>query len=61
MGDISKVMRRRYDGSKYKLCMVVERFFNRRKHYCRGATRYDETDLGYLGFVCLVSLIATVP
>jgi len=49
--------RRRYDKTRYKLRNVVERFFNRLKHYRRVATRYDKTDRNYFGFVCLASLI----
>ena len=51
------VRRRRYDRTRYKLRNVVERFFNRVKHYRRVATRYDKTDPNYLGFVCLASLM----
>ena len=54
------IRRRRYDKIKYKLRNVVERFFNRIKHYRRVATRYDKTDSNYLGFLCLASLLTTV-
>jgi len=54
------IRRRRYDRKKYKLRNVVERFFNRIKHYRRVATRYEKTDPNYLGFVCLASLVATI-
>lgn len=54
------IRRRRYDRQKYKLRNIVERFFNRIKHYRRVATRYDKTDPNYFGFVCLASLMATV-
>ena len=54
------IRRRRYDRKKYKLRNVVERFFNRIKHYRRVATRYDKTDANYFGFVCLASLLATI-
>jgi transposase len=50
---------RRHDRTRYKLRNVVERFFNRIKHYRRVATRYDKTDRNYFGFVCLASLIVT--
>lgn len=49
--------RRRYDRTRYKLRNIVERFFNRIKHYRRVATRYDKTDPNYFGFICLASLI----
>lgn len=52
--------RRRYDRTLYKLRNVVERFFNRVKHYRRVATRYEKTDPNYMGFVCLASLVTTV-
>lgn len=48
--------RRRYDRERYKLRNVVERFFNRVKHYRRVATRYDKTDTNYFGFLCLAAL-----
>lgn len=53
------IRRRRYDRIKYKLRNVVERFFNRIKHYRRVATRYEKTDSNYLGFLCLASLLTT--
>jgi len=52
--------RRRYDRIKYKLRNIVERFFNRIKHYRRVATRYEKTDSNYLGFLCLASLLSTI-
>ena len=52
--------RRRYDRTKYKLRNVIERFFNRIKHFRRVATRYEKTDTNYLGFVCLASLVTTL-
>lgn len=51
--------RRRHDRTRYKLRNLVERFFNRIKHYRRVATRYDKTDRNYFGFVCLASLMIT--
>ena len=52
--------RRRLDRTKYKLRNVVERFFNRIKHFRRVATRYEKTDSNYFGFLCLASLISTI-
>jgi transposase len=52
--------RRRYDKTKYKLRNVVERFFNRLKHYRRVATRYEKTARNYLGFVHLAALWISV-
>jgi transposase len=51
--------RRRYDQTRYKLRNVVERFFNRIKHFRRVATRYDKNDSNYFGFICLASLLTT--
>jgi transposase len=51
---------RRYDRIKYKLRNVIERFFNRIKHYRRVATRYEKTDPNYFGLLCLASLLTTV-
>lgn len=50
----------RYDRIKYKLRNVIERFFNRIKHYRRVATRYEKTDPNYFGFLCLASLLTTI-
>ena len=50
---------RRHDRSRYKLRNVVERFFNRIKHYRRVATRYEKTDRNYFGFVYLASMAIT--
>ena len=52
--------RRRYDRTKYKLRNVIERFFNRVKHFRRVATRYEKTDPNFLGFLCLATLMATL-
>ena len=51
--------RRRYNREKYKLRNVVERFFNRIKHFRRVATRYEKTDASYAGFLCLAALLVT--
>jgi transposase len=48
--------RRRYDKERYKHRNVVERFFNRVKHFRRVATRYEKTAINYLGFLCFASL-----
>ena len=54
------IRRRRYDRVRYKLRNVVERFFNRIKHYRRVATRYEKTASSYFGFLCLASLLTTI-
>jgi transposase len=52
--------KRRHDRTRYKLRNVVERFFNRLKHFRRIATRYDKTDANYQGFLCLAALMITI-
>lgn len=54
------IRRRRYDREKYKLRNVIERFFNRVKHYRRVATRYEKTARNYFGFLYLASLVTTI-
>ncbi|GAB4134255.1 hypothetical protein JCM17478_29550 [Thermopirellula anaerolimosa] len=57
---LKEIRRRRYDRIKYKLRNVVERFFNRIKHYRRVATRYEKTAPNRLGFLCQASLLTTI-
>jgi transposase len=45
---------RDYDRHLYKDCNLVERFFNRIKHFRRIATRYEKLDRSYLAFLSLV-------
>ena len=52
--------RRRYDKKLYKLRNVIERFFNRLKHYRRIATRYDKTDTSYMGFLSLATMLVNM-
>jgi len=52
-----RIHQRRYDRTRYKLRNVVERFFNRLKHFRRIATRYDKTDTNYQGFLCVAALM----
>ena len=52
--------RRRYDRTRYRLRNVIERFFNRLKHYRRVATRYDKTDSNYRAFLCLAAVITVL-
>lgn len=54
------IRRRRYDKELYKNRNIIERFFNRLKHYRRVATRYDKTDPNFLGFVLLAAVFVTV-
>jgi len=54
------IRKRRYNKQSYKLRNVIERFFNRIKHYRRVATRSDKTDESYLGFVTLAALFVAI-
>ena len=45
------------DWSLYKARNAVERFFNKLKHWRRIATRYDKTDLMYMGGITLASIL----
>jgi transposase len=42
---------REYDEELYKERNLIERMFNKLKHFRRVATRYDKLDIAYLGFV----------
>jgi transposase len=44
-------VQRRIDKIRYKQRNVIERFFNRLKHYRRVATRYDKTARNFFAFV----------
>lgn len=46
----------RYDADLYKERNLVERFFSKRKHFRRIATRYDKFLANFLGFVPLGSI-----
>ena len=46
---------REFDPQVYKARNLVERFFNRIKHFRRVATRYDKLDGRYLAFVAITS------
>jgi transposase len=47
---------RPYDHHLYKDRNLVERFFNRLKHYRRVATRYDKLARNYCAFIAIVSV-----
>ncbi len=47
---------REYDKALYKERNLVERFFNKLKHFRRVATRYDKTASAFLGFVHLAAI-----
>ena len=45
-----------YDRELYKQRNLVERFFNKLKHFRRVATRYDKLLANFLGFVKLAAV-----
>lgn len=49
-------VRRKYDVDLYKERNLIERMFNKMKHFRRVATRYDKLDIAYMAFV-LISAI----
>jgi len=48
---------RRFDAVLYKERNLIERFFNKIKHFRRIATRYDKLARNYAGFLSLVAAI----
>mgnify|MGYP001482874870 CR=1 FL=1 len=46
-------VRKAYDKGLYKQRNLVERFFNKLKHFRRIATRYDKLLENFMGFVML--------
>jgi transposase len=47
---------RDYDKELYKERNLIERMFNKLKHFRRVATRYDKLDIAYLGFVFIAAI-----
>ena len=47
---------REHDKELYKERNLIERMFNKLKHFRRVATRYDKLDISYLGFVFLAGI-----
>ena len=47
---------RNYDQELYKERNLIERMFNKLKHFRRVATRYDKFDIAYLGFVFIAGI-----
>jgi transposase len=56
----NRKVQRKYSKKKYKRRNLVERFFNRLKHYRRVATRYDKTARNFLAFVHLATTLVTL-
>jgi transposase len=52
--------KRRYSKRPYKTRNLVERFFNRLKHYRRIATRYEKTARNYFTFVNLAATLVSL-
>ena len=48
---------RYYDQELYKERNLIERMFNKLKHFRRVATRYDKLDIAYLAFAFLATLV----
>ncbi len=48
---------RAFDASLYKDRNLIERFFNKIKHFRRTATRYDKLARNYAGFLNLVAAL----
>jgi transposase len=46
-----------YDRCAYRARNLIERFFNRIKHYRRIATRYDKLACSYMAFVRIVCAV----
>lgn len=47
---------RDYDQALYKERNLIERMFNRLKHFRRVSTRYDKLDIAYLAFAFLAGI-----
>lgn len=47
---------RDYDQELYKERNLIERMFNKLKHFRRVATRYDKLDIAYLAFAFLAGI-----
>jgi transposase len=56
----NRVSKRRYSRREYRTRNLVERFFNRIKHFRRVATRYDKLADSYLAFASLACVFGPV-
>ena len=52
----NRKVQRPYDAELYKERNVIERFFNKLKHFRRVATRYDKLLANFMGFVKLAAI-----
>jgi putative transposase len=53
----NRTFQRPYDADLYKERNVIERFFNKLKHFRRIATRYEQTARAFLSMIQLVSVV----
>jgi transposase len=53
----NRTKQRDYDRDRYKDRNLVERFWNKVKHFRRVATRYEKTARNFLAFVHVASII----
>ena len=52
----NRIIQREYDTELYKERNLVERLFNKLKHFRRIATRYDKTASAFLAFIHIASI-----
>jgi len=52
----NRKLQRPYDRELYKERNIIERFFNKLKHFRRVATRYDKLLANFMGFVKLAAI-----
>ena len=52
----NRTFKRPYDAELYKERNIIERFFNKLKHFRRVATRYDKLLVNFMGFVKLAAI-----
>jgi transposase len=52
----NRKIRREYDEALYKERNLIERMFNKIKHFRRISTRYDKTALSFLSFLHIVGI-----
>jgi transposase len=53
----NRAEQREYDRERYQDRNLVERFWNKIKHYRRVATRYEKTACNFLGFIHVASIM----
>jgi transposase len=56
-GKKNRIIPVEYDKHIYKERNLVERFFNRIKHFRRIATRYDKTSIMFLGSLTVIAIL----